>query len=256
MPVKDVTTDDFLNGKVKLRQSVKGLRATTDAVLVASAVLAKKNESLLDVGAGNGVIGLCVSARVPVQLTALEIQENLVQLIQENAELNDRKITVIRMDLFQQIDPLKDKQFHHVVTNPPFYDTTGAARSNKEQATAYMANFDLDKWLVYCLKHIRAKGTFTMIHRPEMLGEILMILEQKLGGIEIIPIYSKAGQTAKRVIIRGQLGSNKSTSICPGIVLHTQDDKPTSSATRLLKKGVSLYEQHLHSKGNKKKERK
>ena len=85
----DVTIDNFLDGKVKLRQSVKGLRATTDAVLVAAAVQAKKNDSILDVGAGNGVIGLCVGARVPIQLTALEIQENLVQLIQENAALND-----------------------------------------------------------------------------------------------------------------------------------------------------------------------
>ena len=207
---------------------------------VAAAVKAKSNDSVLDVGAGNGVIGLCIGARVPVQVTALEIQENLVQLIQENAALNDRKITVIRMDLFQRTDPLKGKQFSHVVTNPPFYDTTGSARSNKEQAKAYMANFDLDKWLIYCLKHIRAKGTFTLIHRPELLSEILMILEQKLGGIEIIPVYSKAGQPAKRVIVRGLLGSNKPTQLLPGIVLHTQADKPTSSANRVLRNAKGL----------------
>ena len=238
--MKSVTTDDFLNGKVKLRQSVKGLRATSDAVLVAAAVKAKNNDSVLDVGAGNGVIGLCISARVPVQVTALEIQENLVQLIQENAILNDRKITVIRTDLFQRTDPLKGKQFHHVVTNPPFYDTTGIARSDKEQAKAYMADFNLDKWLIYCLKHIRAKGTFTMIHRPEMLSEILMILEQKLGSIEIIPIYSKAGQPAKRIVVRGILGSNKPTQLLPGIILHTQTDKPTSRATKVLRHAKEL----------------
>lgn len=239
-PMKDVTTDDFLNGKVKLRQSVKGLRATTDAVLVAAAVQAKPNDSVLDVGAGNGVIGLCVGARVPIQLTALEIQPNLVQLIQENAVLNDRKITVIRTDLFQNEDPLKGKQFHHVVTNPPFYDTTGTARSDPEQAKAYVANFNLEKWLFYCLKHIRPKGTFTLIHRPEMLGDILMTIERKLGNIEIIPIYSKAGQPAKRVIIRGQLGSKKPTILRPGIVLHTQTDKPTSSATKVLRNANPL----------------
>ena len=238
--MQKVTTDDFLNGKVKLRQSVKGLRATSDAVLVAAAVKAKTGDSVLDVGAGNGVIGLCIGARVPVQITALEIQENLVQLIQENAALNDRKITVIRTDLFQHTDPLKGKQFHHVVTNPPFYEATGRSRANQEQARAYTANFNLEKWLVYCLKHIRAKGTFTMIHRPEMLGQILMILEQKLGAIEIIPIYSKVGQPAKRVIVRGQTNSKKPTTIQQGIVLHTQQDRPTPSATRVLRNGREL----------------
>ena len=238
--MKNVTIDDFLNGKVKLRQSVKGLRATSDAVLVAAAVRAKANDSVLDVGAGNGVIGICIGARVPVQVTALEIQENLVQLIQENAALNDRKIMVIRMDLFQNTDPLKGRQFHHVVTNPPFYDSTGASRSDKEQAKAYMANFNLDKWLVYCLKHIRAKGTFTLIHRPELLSEILMILEQKLGGIEIIPIYSKVGQSAKRVIVRGILGSKRPTQLLPGIILHTRADRPTSSANKVLRNAKGL----------------
>ncbi len=238
--MQDVTTDDFLNGKIKLRQSAKGLRATSDAVLVAAAVKAKKDHTVLDVGAGNGAIGLCINARIPVQITALEIQENLVQLIQENAALNDQKITVIRTDLFQQKDPLKGRLFHHVVTNPPFYDSRGISRHNPEQAKAYVANFDLDKWLIYCLKHIRSKGTFTMIHRPEMLGEILMILEQKLGAIEIIPIYSKANQAAKRIIIRGILNSKKATAVCPGITMHTHHDKPTSSATRVLRQGREL----------------
>ena len=238
--MKNVTTDDFLNGKIKLRQSVKGLRATSDAVLVAAAVKAKKYDSVLDVGAGNGVIGLCIGARVPVSLTALEIQENLVQLIQENAALNDLRITVIRTDLFNAPDPLKGRQFCHVVTNPPFYEATGRARANKEQAMAYMANFNLDKWLVYCLKHLRSRGTFTMIHRPELLGQILMILEQKLGAIEVIPIYSKSGQIAKRVIIRGVMGSRKPMVVLPGIVMHTQSDRPTVSATKLLRQGKEL----------------
>ena len=95
------STDAFLGGKIKLKQSMHGLRATSDSVLVAAAVQAKPNDTILDVGAGNGVIGLCVAARVPVKITALEIQEDLVSLIQENAVLNDKKITVIRNDIFQ-----------------------------------------------------------------------------------------------------------------------------------------------------------
>ncbi len=234
------TTDNFLNGKVRLRQSLKGLRATTDSVLVAAAVPAKQSDTVLDVGAGNGVIGLCIGARENVAVTALEIQENLVHLIQENAALNDKKITVIRTDLFHHSDPLKGQLFHHVVTNPPFYDTTGAKRANAEQAQAFAADFDLDKWMRYCLKHIRAKGTFTMIHRPEMLTQILLMLEQKLGAIEVIPVYSKSGQAAKRIIVRGVLGSKKPLKLCEGIVLYSDSDMPTPQADALLRHGESL----------------
>ena len=234
------STDAFLGGKIKLKQSVNGLRATSDSVLVAAAVQAKANDSILDVGAGNGVIGLCVAARVPVKITALEIQQDLVSLIQENALLNDKKITVIRNDIFQTTDPLKGKLFQHVVTNPPFYDTTGKARKNQEQAIAYTAGFDLKKWLEYCLKHVRAKGSFTLIHRPEYLTKILSVISKKLGNIQVIPILSKTGTNAKLVIIRGTLGSAKPLTICSPIIMHTHTEKPSQIANSILRAGKSI----------------
>ena len=234
------STDAFLGGRIKLKQKINGLRATSDSVLVAAAVQAKPNETILDVGAGNGVIGLCISARVPIKLTALEIQEDLVSLIQENALLNDKKITVIRNDIFQSEDPLKGQLFNHVVTNPPFYDTTGDSRKDAEQALAYTANFDLKIWLDYCLKHLRAKGSFTMIHRPECLPVILPVLAKKLGNIQIIPIQAKTNTGAKRVIIRGILGSARPLSLCPPIVMHTQAEKPSHRANSILRSGHSI----------------
>ena len=234
------STDAFLGGKIKLKQKINGLRATSDSVLVAAAVQAKPNETILDVGAGNGVIGLCISARVPIKLTALEIQEDLVSLIEENALLNDKKITVIRNDIFQAEDPLKGQTFDHVVTNPPFYDSTGESRKNTEQALSYTANFDLKRWLEYCLKHLRAKGSFTMIHRPECLSAILPVLTKKLGGIQIIPIMSKVNTCAKRIIIRGFLGSAKPLTLCPPIIMHTQAQKPSQKANSILRSGRSI----------------
>ena len=135
---------------------------------------------------------------------------------------------------------MKGKSFHHVVTNPPFYDTTGKARKNEEQALAYTATFDLKKWLEYCLKHVRAKGSLTLIHRPECLEEILSVLTKKLGAIQIIPILSKADTNAKRIIVRGVLGSSKPMTICPAIVMHTHTEKPSQVANSILRSGKSI----------------
>ena len=95
-----MTTNDFLGGKIQLKQSEKGLRATSDAVLCAAAVPLKKGDTLLDVGAGNGVIGLCAYARTPCQIHAIEKQPDLIQLIQDNALLNHIPLTVHPMDIF------------------------------------------------------------------------------------------------------------------------------------------------------------
>lgn len=234
------TVDEFLGGKVLLKQSKKGLRATSDAVLLAAAVPVKAKETLLDVGAGNGVIGLCVNARKNCFITALECQKNLVETIQQNAQLNHTQIEVVEHNLFLSKDIIKGQLFQNVVTNPPFYDNTGRGRKNDEQRLAYRSEFDLKKWLDYCLKHLKSGGSFTMIHRPEMLGEILSALEPKLGAIEIFPVQTKQNQPATRIIIRGILGAKTPLKLHPPLVMHNPDGSRSLTAEDILRKGKAI----------------
>ena len=66
-----ITIDDFLGGKIKLAQEKEGYRVTSDSVLLASAVQVKENETVLDVGTGNGVVLFCLD------LTELNRQRNV-----------------------------------------------------------------------------------------------------------------------------------------------------------------------------------
>lgn len=234
------TIDKFLGGKVLLKQSKSGLRATSDAVLLSAFVKIKENETLLDVGAGNGVVGLCINARKKCQINALEYQTSLIKQIQENAELNKTDIHVFEHNLFDKKDPLKGILFHHIVTNPPFYDNTGKGRKSDEQKLAFQADFDLKKWLDYCLKHLKSKGTFTIIHRPELLGEILCVLEKKLGKIELFPIQTKQNQPATRIIIRGVLGAKSPTKLYPPLIMHKPDGSRSELAEQILRNGKEM----------------
>lgn len=236
----DYTTDDFLGGRIRLKQPVQGLRATSDAVLAAAAVPIKPGESVLDVGAGSGVIGLCLAERVAdIQITAVEVQPDLCRLIRENARLNQQKIAVVNADIQASPAPLHGIQFDHVVTNPPFY-TEARARRNTEQAKAYHQEIPLNLWLTYCLKHVRHKGTFTLIHRPEALPEILTTLSPKLGALEVIPLIPKAGRAAKRLLIRGIVGSRKPLTLSSGLILHQADNDWSPEAASLLRDGKAF----------------
>ncbi len=232
--------DDFLGGQVRLKQYQKGLRATSDSVLLASAVQAKANETILDVGTGNGVIVSCLNARIKhLNLTALDYQEDLLKLTQENAVLNNFNLETIEADIQNRPSPIHGRQFHHVVTNPPFY-TEPFKRMDKQTAKAYQQQISVREWLEFCLRHIRAKGTLTLIHRPESLPVILSVLNGKLGGIEIIPIAGKAKEPAKRIIIRGRMNSRKPLTIHPTLVLTTLQNKQTNLAEAIFRKGKSL----------------
>ena len=239
---QNTTIDDFLGGLVRLKQPKNGYRATSDAVMVAAAVPAKPDDSILDVGCASGIVGLCIGARVSnISITGVEIQSQLAELARQNAELNHRKITVIEADISQKIPLLHGVQFHHVVTNPPFYTETPTRRS-KQVEMAYKQIVPLNTWIDFCLRHLRAKGTFTIIHRAESVPEILSILSGRLGNIRLIPIWPKQNVKPKRVIIQGVMNSKKPFEIHAGFVMHNLDDTRTQTAEQIMRQGKGLFE--------------
>src|SRR3954465_6852438 len=81
-----VSDDALLGGRVRLRQLTRGHRAGSDAVLLAAAVAPRAGETVADVGAGGGAVGLMVAARVPEAAVAfVENDPALLDLCPLNA---------------------------------------------------------------------------------------------------------------------------------------------------------------------------
>ena len=118
-----ITEDEFLGGKLLIKQPRNGYRAGVDPVLLAASVNTKPMQSVLELGCGVGVASLCLGRRVPdLQLTGIEIQSDLAQLAQENAAHNQLTMDVVIGDLAVLPQGLKSIQFDHVIANPPYFD--------------------------------------------------------------------------------------------------------------------------------------
>lgn len=232
------TVDDFLGGKIKLKQG--DYKATSDAVLLAAAVPAKSGETILDVGCGNGVVALCIMARVPnLKATGLEIQPQMIELAKQNVLLNKMDLEVVEGDVSNPPHEWKERQFHHVLTNPPYF-TEDMLYQNEVTAKAHKVQTPLATWLDFCIKKVRAKGTLTIIHRTEAVPEILSILHGRMGKITLIPLWPKENVQPKRIIIQATMNSRTPFQIHNGFILHNADDTRPDAIEKIMRSAEPL----------------
>lgn len=234
--------DDFLGGKIRLLQSDDGYRATSDAVLLASSVLLKKNETILDVGIGTGAVSLCLCAREPtVKITGVDVQSEMLEASQKNAALNGFDFELIKGDVSDFVPELKGRQFHHVVTNPPYFKEDNL-RQNKMTAIAYKENVPLSDWIDFCLKKVRPKGTFSIIHRSDRLADILSAVNGRLGNILVVPFWPKQGVSPKRILVQGVVGKKTPLNLHAGFVMHDDDGNRNEHIEAVMREGKYLFD--------------
>lgn len=239
------TDDDFIGGRLKLLQPAKGFRAGVDSVMAAAAVPAEAGDTVLDVGAGAGAISLLLAKRLAdLRITALEKIGDQFELLVMNIERNGlaEHVQPVQADLFDTLTFPEPNSFHHVVTNPPFYqDGAVQISSNHEKAAAHAGpDGFLSEWLSQCIRMLRPGGLFTMVYPVADLATVLARLESQLGDIVIFPLWPHRRQRAKRVIIQAKKGARGPTVLEAGLVLHADDGGFSPVAEGILRHGNSL----------------
>lgn len=240
--------DDFLGGRVKLYQTKSGYRATSDAVLLAAAVDARKGDKILDAGCGTGAVSLCLHSRRPdTFITGIDIQDGMISLMRRNVAFNQKEdfIGVVKADVCDRKNGVPRGAFDWVVTNPPFIQEDQISPNAVKDTAHRQSATDLKDWIGACLKYLKPAGRFAMINRADRLPEILSLLYGALGGLEIVPVFTKQGEPAKRVIVTGRKSSKSPAVLRAGIVLNTAQGERTAFAEAVMRAGLSIRDAAL-----------
>ena len=227
----------FLDGRIIAAQSQDGFQSGSDAVFLAAAVPAREGEKALELGSGSGVASLCLEARVPgVLITGVERDAELAALANQNAQANKAKAHFLSADIFALPLELK-RDFDQVFANPPFHGE-GQVSPDAARAAALMDDGKLADWLKLGLQRTVSGGYFTAILRADRLNEALAALPEK--GVATFPLFPRAGEAPRRVIVQARKGSRAPFALLSGLVLHQPDGAWTPEADAILRRGTAL----------------
>ncbi len=246
--VMETSRDKFHAGSFEVLQpSKRGNKSGMDALLLAAALPEGASGTLADLGSGAGVAGLAALNLNPhLDLLSVEINPEMANLARKTLLYSSNskflgRVKVIEHDITRGgVDRLKaglePDSVNHIIMNPPYNTSRERAPKDPLKAQAFMmGDGGIDAWFRTAAAILRPGGTISIIYRTEKLGEILACSQGRFGGLEIMPIHSRADEPAKRIIARGTRASRAPMAIVPGFVVHNMDGSFTHDADVIFK---------------------
>lgn len=198
-----------------------------DAVLLSDFVRVKKEETVLDLGTGTGILPILLAAKTRGKhFTGLEIQAESADMAVRSVEhnrLGDR-IDIVTGDIKEAAEIFRPAFFDVIVTNPP-YMLAEHGLQNPGDAKAIARHevlCTLDDILRESGKLLQeSKGRFYMIHKPFRLAEIIIKMNQyKIEPKRIQFIHPYVDKEPTMVLIEGIKGGKSRVKIEPPVIMY------------------------------------
>jgi tRNA1(Val) A37 N6-methylase TrmN6 len=237
----DVTDGHLLGGKVRYAQPRSGFRSGIEPVLLAAAVPARPGQRVLEAGSGAGAALLCLAARVTgISAVGIERDPGLVALAARNAEANAwSELAFLAVDIAEAPDI---GLFDHGLANPPYHAAPGSASPDASRDLARRASPDLFRlWAASMGRRLRPRGTLTWIVSAAAVPACISALAAAgCAPSALLPLWPRAGEDAKLVLLRAVKGGRGRFRVLPGLVLHAEAGGFAPDAEKILRHGGGL----------------
>ncbi len=235
----ELTKDDIKLFDLKLFQPRHGYRYSLDPLLLASFCQAiKPTDSIIDLGAGCGIISL-VLARIKPESTVVAIENNLemAQIVELNIQQNGLgdRVSGHAEDIINLRDSYPDSTFDLVVSNPPFRKA-GSGKispiigrdSARHETTAKLSDFlSAAKYLV------KPSGRICFIHLPSRLSEFIsLVVTMKMSVLRLRMIHSNQESSATMFMVEVAKGRRTEPVVERPLFVRGMDGKHTDEIWR------------------------
>lgn len=240
--MSDTTEDTLLDGRVRLRQPRRGFRAGLDAVLLAAFVPAQSGDTVLEAGCGSGAAFLCLAARVPgLRIAAVERETSMAALARDNAEANGVDAAVTEGDVADVALARRLGPCDHAMANPPYWPGGTPPPGAVRRAATHESGAGLVAWAGFLAAALRDRGTISLVLPAARFDAGVAALRQAgCGSVTLLPIAPRAGQAAKRVLVRARKAGRAPARLLSPFVLHQADGGFTEATDDVLRRAAAL----------------
>lgn len=177
----DERIDDLQYKELKLIQKKDGFCFGVDAVLLANFADIRRNDRVLDMGTGTGIIAVLIAAKTAAaSVTGLEIQPEMSEMAGRSVRLNglEDRLDIVCGDIKNALQLFGPSKFDAVVTNPPYMNSGGGLLnpSDTKAVSRHELLCTLEDVISTSSKLLAPGGRFAMVHRPDRLADIIFLM--------------------------------------------------------------------------------
>lgn len=179
-----------------------GMKVGTDSVLLGSwADLPSGASTILDLGAGSGLLSLMAAQRCPyAEITAVEIDPEACADARANSEASPfgNRIEVVCVDATAYQPAHRPEA---IICNPPYFDSALVSHDARRAAARHGAGFDAVGALRFASAHLSSVGTLAMVTPADGWQQLLFEAEMlKLRLRRICRVSTRAGRPPTRIL--------------------------------------------------------
>lgn len=208
----DIERNSLFEGELSCDQHRDGYRFSIDAVLLAHFISVKKNERILDLGTGSGVISLILLyryAHIISECSGVELQKSLVDLATNNIKNNnfDHMNKIFHCDVKCLQKHCAPGAYDKIICNPPFYPENSGRVNTKDEASIarHQTATGIDDFLAGAAYAVKNRGSVYFIYPAEYLADFLVkAAHYKLvsKNLRFVYSYHNSSNGAKLVLIK------------------------------------------------------
>lgn len=187
------------------------MQVTTDSCLfggwsaeeIKNASSKKETKSVLDIGAGSGLLSLMIAQKNSCFIDAMEIEEGAAEQAKENVAASPWKDR-IKVHPVNALEYLYLQQYDVIISNPPFYENELETADNKKNTAHHGEALRLSQLMGLIKKQLVSSGSFYLLMPHKRKTEIeKMIANENLFIEKKIMVSQTIAHPPFRIMIKG-----------------------------------------------------